>query len=73
MRTNLDSESRNILTKKFWSHVKSTIRSTRIPEVVSCGRVTMSDPITKANLFNEHFRKQFPEPSNYNIEIDFHT
>ena len=64
---------RNIITKKIWSHVKSTTRSTRISEVVSCGKVTTSDPITKANLFNEHFRKQFSECSNYNIEIDFHN
>ena len=28
MRANLDSDDRNILHKKFWSHVKSTAKST---------------------------------------------
>ena len=48
MRTNLDSDNRNVLYKKFWSHVKSTTKSTRIPEVVSYGGRTASEPTAKA-------------------------
>ena len=71
MRANLNSDYRNVLTKKFWSHVKTTTKSTRIPEVVSCGALATSDPTTKANLFNDYFRKQFSDPSNYDININF--
>ena len=71
MRANLNSDNRNVLTKKFWSHIKTTTKSTRIPEVVSCGAIATSDPSTKANLFNDHFRKQFSDPSNYDININF--
>ena len=31
MRSNLDDQQRNTLTKKFWSYVKSTTKSSRIP------------------------------------------
>ena len=71
MRANLDNENRNVLTKKFWSHVKSITKSNRIPEVMSCCAKTASDPLTKANLFNDHFRKQFSEPSSYDTEVSF--
>ena len=71
MRANLVSDNRNILHKKFWSHVKSTTKSTRIPEVVSYGGKTASDSIEKAKMFNEYFRRQFSEASNYSINIDF--
>ena len=64
-------ENRNILTKKFWSHVKSTTKSTRIPEVISYCGSTASEPLAKATLFNEFFRKQFSGPSTYDISIDF--
>ena len=71
MRANLVSDNRNILHKKFWSHVKSTTKLTRIPEVVSYGGKTASDSIEKAKMFNEYFRRQFSEASNYSINIDF--
>ena len=71
MRANLVSDNRNILHKKFWSHVKSTTKSTRIPEVVYYGGKTASDSIEKAKTFNEYFRRQFSEASNYSINIDF--
>ena len=70
MRANLDIENRNILTKKFWSYLKSTTKSTRIPEVVSCGTIVASEPIAKAKMFSERFLKQFSEPSTYQIELD---
>ena len=71
MRANLDIENRNILTEKFWSYLKSTTKSTRIPEVVSSGTIEASEPIAKAKLFSEHFRKQFSESSSYEVELDF--
>ena len=71
MRANLDNENRNILTKKFWSHVKSTSKSTRIPEVVSYSGLTASEPVSKAKLFNDYFCKQLSSPSTYNTNIDF--
>ena len=39
MRANLDYCNRNILTKKFWSHVKSSKNSSRIPEVIFLRRI----------------------------------
>ena len=71
MRANLDNENRNILTKKFWSHVKSTSKSTRIPEAISYSGLTASEPVSKAKLFNDYFCKQFSSPSTYNTNIDF--
>ena len=71
MRANLDIENRNIRTKKFWSYLKSTTKSTRIPEVVSNGTIVASEPIAKAKLFSKHFRKQFSESSSYEVELDF--
>ena len=71
MRANLDYSDRNILTKKFWSHVKSYKISSRIPEVISYEGVTATDPLAKANMFNKYFYKQFSEPSCYETDIDF--
>ena len=71
MRANLDYYDRNILTKKFWSHVKSSRNSSRIPEVVSYEGLTANEPLAKANMFNKYFYKQFSEPSHYETNIDF--
>ena len=74
MRDNLcnpDSDNTNILNKKFWSYVKATSNSHRIPEVIKHkSRASSSDKV-KADLFNEFFFDQFSEHSNYNIDIDF--
>ena len=71
MSENLDFNDRNILTKKFWSHVKSRKNTSRIPEVISYEGITSSDHVAKANIFNNYFYKQFSEPSLYEIDIDF--
>ena len=71
MRENLNFNDRNILTKKFWSHVKSCKNTSRIPEVMSYEGITSSVPSVKADIFNNYFYKQFSEPSLYNIDIDF--
>ena len=52
MRANLDYCNRNILTKKFWSHVKSSKNSSRIPEVIPYEGLTANEPLAKANMFN---------------------
>ena len=57
--------------KKFWSHVKSCKNTSRIPEAISYEGITSSDPVVKANIFNNYFYKQFSEPSLYEIDIDF--
>ena len=71
MRENLDFNDRNVLTKKFWLHVKSCKNTSRIPEVISYEGITSSVPSVKADIFNNYFYKQFSEPSLYNIDIDF--
>ena len=71
MRVNLDYYDRNILTKKFWSHVKSSRNSSRIPEVASYEGLTANEPLAKANMFNKYFYKQFSEPSHYETNIHF--
>ena len=72
MRSNFeDASNPNCLTKKFWSYVKSSSNTSRIPDVISCkGRFRM-DPTDKANLFNDYFCDQFSRPSLYDIDIDY--
>ena len=60
-----------MLTKKFWSHVKSSKNSSRIPEVMSYEGLTANEPLAKANMFNQYFYKQFSEPSCYETNIEF--
>ena len=71
MRTNLDYCSRNILTKKFWSHVKSSKNYSRIPEVMSYEGLTANEPLATANMLNQYFYKQFSEPSCYETYVEF--
>ena len=73
MRANLDDQNRNDLTKIFWSFVKSTSKSTRIPELVYLKDKTSSDHKTKADMFNEFFYNQFSEASEYDVNISFDT
>ena len=72
IRDNLHcSRDSNTITKKFWSHVKSKTKSTRIPEVVKHENSISSDTLTKANMFNKYFYEQFSTRSSYDINIDF--
>ena len=66
-----DTSNLNIITKKFWSYVKSSSNTSRIPDVVSHSGCFKSTAIDKANLFNKYFCDQFSSPSHYNIDIDF--
>ena len=72
MRLNVvDDSDPALISKKFWSHVKSKSKSTRIPETVHYGQRFRRDCSEQAELFNEYFCNQFSEPSLYNIDIDF--
>ena len=73
MRGKFDDQNRNNLTKKFWSYIKSTSKSTRIPELVYSKGKTSSDSKTKADMFNEFFYNQFSEASQYDVNISFDT
>ena len=71
MRANLCDPNRNQLTKKFWSQVKSSSKSTRIPDTVFLKGKASSDSKTKADMFNTFFYSQFSRASKYDIDIDF--
>ena len=64
---NVDSSTG--ITKRFWSNVKLSSKSLRIPECVFKGDVHKTDPTDKANLFNTYFVSQFTAPSRYDIEV----
>ena len=66
-----DDEHPNAVTKKFWSYVKTTSNSSRIPETVHYNNIFRSAPRDQADLFNCFFADQFTTPSNYNINIDY--
>jgi hypothetical protein len=71
MRDNFsyDEDDSSLITKKFWSYVKSTSSGHRIPEVVHLDDVYRTDHPEQAELFNNYFYRQFSERSNYNIQI----
>ena len=72
MRDNLyNSDDPELITKKFWSHVKSHSKSQRIPDTIHYNGRFRNDSCDKANLFNTFFQEQFSESSNYNINIDW--
>ena len=73
MRANLNDDENDpaLISKKFWSHVKSSSNSTRIPESVSYNGQFRNNAKDQAELFNIFFHDQFSEPSLYNIPINF--
>jgi endonuclease/exonuclease/phosphatase family metal-dependent hydrolase len=72
MRINVQDDSdHSLISKKFWTHVKSKSKSTRIPETVQYGDRFRNNPSDQANLFNEYFYEQFSEESDYSIDIDY--
>ncbi len=72
LRLNIEDESDPaLISKKFWSHVKSKSKSTRIPETIKYGSRFRSNPIDQANLFNNYFYEQFSAESNYDVDFDF--
>ena len=71
MRDNIlvDDSNSDLISKRFWSHVQSKTKSTRIPEVVHRDEIYRSDVCDQTELFNEYFYDQFSSPSHYNINI----
>ena len=67
----VDDSDTALISKRFWTHVKSKSKSTRIPESVRYGNRFRNDPTDQANLFNEYFSDQFSEQSDYIIDIDY--
>ena len=66
-----DDDDPALISKKFWSHVKSTSKSSRIPGTVNLNGRFRNNPIDQAKLFNEYFEEQFSEASQYNIDLDY--
>ena len=70
MRENLyNDDDPELITKKFWSHVKSSSTSHRIPECMHRNNTFRNKSLDKAALFNEFFYEQFTERSRYDIDI----
>ena len=72
MRDNLYcSNDRNDIFKQFWSHLKSKSCTNRIPEVLKHEGSISTNNLTKANMFNDYFHKQFSNSSVYDIDVNF--
>ena len=71
MRANLCGSNRSTLTKKFWSHVKSASKNTRIPETIYLRGKSSCNTKVKADMFNKFFFDQFSEGSSYDTDICF--
>ena len=70
IRENLYNEDDlDLITKKFWSHIKSNSKSCRLPETMHLNSTFRKKPSEKAELFNNYFYDQFSGPSDYNINI----
>ena len=67
----IDDDDRCMISKKFWSHLKSASNTTRIPQTVNYNGKYRSNPKDQANLFNTYFQDQFSCPSNYRTPGDF--
>ena len=78
MRDNLYNEDDpGLITKKFWSHVKSGLMLNQTLSLVDCLKLCIYtilpviNRLKKAELFNNYFYEQFSGPSNYNTDISF--
>ena len=72
MRDNLyNRDDPALITKKFWSHVKSHSKNSRLPECMYLNGRYRSQPHDKAELFNGFFFDQFTSASDYGISIDW--
>ena len=71
MRDNLYCfNDRNDICKQFWSRLKSKSSTNRIPEVLKHEGSISSNNLTKANMFNDYFHKQFSNSSVYDIDVN---
>ena len=70
MRLNVEDDTDpSLISKKFWKHVKSKSKSTRIPETVWHKDKFRKNLQDQANLFNDFFFEQFSTKSKYNTDI----
>ena len=75
MRSNIiddNDDDPSLVSKKFWSYVKSKSNTSRIPEVVSYKSHFRNNVKDQTDLFNKFFSDQFSDASNYDIPINFH-
>ena len=60
----------NFINKKFWSYVKSSSNSHRIPLSVCYNGCHRTNNVDQSELFNKFFFDQFSDESSYNVPID---
>ena len=60
-----------LISKKFWSHVKSSSKNSRIPDRMYPGETYRESPLDRANMFNQYFSEQFSDESKYDIDIEW--
>ena len=75
METNLNDDEKDpaLISKIFWTHLKSTNKSTRIPESMHYNSQYRNNPKDQATLSNQFFADQFSEASSHDIDIDWHN
>ena len=66
-----DDDDPALISKKFWSHVKSTSKSSRIPGTVNYHGRFRNNSKDQAEMFNEYFEEQFSSVSDYDVDIDY--
>ena len=72
MRNNLyNDDDPALITKKFYSHVKSKSKNHRLPECMHRKNIYRNTPSQKAEMFNNFFYDQFSAQSSYDIDIDW--
>ena len=60
-----------LISRKFWSHVKSMSGTSRIPGTVNYKNRFRNNPRDQTKIFNQYFSEQFSDSSHYNIDINF--
>ena len=53
--------------------MKASSNSSRIPDTINYGARYRSEPVDKANMFNDFFCKQFSASSKYDIDINYNS
>ena len=66
-----DEDDPALISKKFWAHVKSTSKSTRIPGTVNYRGRFRNNQLDQTEMFNEFFAAQFSQESDYDVDIDY--
>ena len=64
-----DDDDPALISKKFWSHVKSTSKSSRIPGTVNYHGRFRNNPKDQAEMFNEYFEEQFSATSDLMLTL----